>query len=48
MKQSSLDDQEQIGLEMETPPAEGEEDISEYYRTFEDPTVNATAPGPNG
>lgn len=35
MKQSSLDEQEQ--LEMEAQNAENEEDISDYYRQFDDP-----------
>lgn len=34
MKQSSLDEQEQ--MEMENPPAENEEDLTDYYRQFED------------
>lgn len=48
MKQSSLDEQEQLGLEMDTPPAEGEEDLSEYFRHFEDPSISSSAPGPTG
>lgn len=40
MKQSSLDEQEQ--LDMENPPPENEEDLSEYYRQFDDPN-NATS-----
>lgn len=43
MKQSSLDEQEQIGLEMETPPAEGEEDLSDYFRTFVEPSLGSTS-----
>ncbi|GAB0091706.1 striatin-interacting protein 1 homolog [Sergentomyia squamirostris] len=39
MKQSSLDEQEQMNLEMETPQSESEEEISEYYRTYDDPTT---------
>lgn len=34
MKQSSLDEQEQ--MEMENPPIEKEEDLNDYYRQFED------------
>lgn len=37
MKQSSLDEQEQLGMELEAQNAENEEDISEYYRQFDDP-----------
>lgn len=45
MKQSSLDEQEQMNLEMETPPAENEEDLSDYYRQYEDSNLNATSEG---
>uniref|UniRef100_A0A7G3AY58 Uncharacterized protein n=1 Tax=Lutzomyia longipalpis TaxID=7200 RepID=A0A7G3AY58_LUTLO len=38
MKQSSLDEQEQINMDVETPQSESEEEISEYYRTYDDPT----------
>ncbi|KAL1383981.1 hypothetical protein pipiens_013078 [Culex pipiens pipiens] len=38
IKQSSLDEQEQIGLEMETPSTENEEELSEYFRQYEDPS----------
>lgn len=49
MKQSSLDEQEQIGLEMDTPPAEGEDDLSDYFRTFVEPSsMNASASGVTG
>lgn len=37
MKQSSLDEQEQLGMELEAQNAENEEDISDYYRQFDDP-----------
>lgn len=37
MKQSSLDEQEQLGMELESQNAENEEDISDYYRQFDDP-----------
>lgn len=40
MKQSSLDEQEQLGMEMDAQNAENEEDISDYYRQFDDPTSN--------
>lgn len=40
MKQSSLDEQEQMNMEMDAQNAENEEDINEYYRQFEDPTLN--------
>lgn len=43
MKQSSLDEQEQIEMENQQP--ENEEDLSEYYRQLDDPN-NATAPPP--
>lgn len=39
MKQSSLDEQEQINMEVDTPQSESEEEISEYYRTYDDPTT---------
>lgn len=52
MKQSSLDEQEQLQLamEMDTPPAECEEDLTDYvnYRPYDDPTLNSSAPGPIG
>lgn len=48
MKQSSLDEQEQMNMEMDAQNAENEEDISEYYRTFEDPTINSGDPTNNG
>lgn len=39
MKQSSLDEQEQINIEMESQcPPEGEEELSDYYRTYDDPS----------
>lgn len=37
MKQSSLDEQEQLGMELEAQNAENEDDISDYYRQFDDP-----------
>lgn len=48
MKQSSLDEQEQLGLEMETPPAEGEDDLTDYFRPFAETSMNSNAPGPAG
>ncbi|XP_055635161.1 striatin-interacting protein 1 isoform X2 [Toxorhynchites rutilus septentrionalis] len=42
IKQSSLDEQEQLGLEMETPSTENEEELSEYFRQYEDPVNNAS------
>ncbi|XP_058452901.1 striatin-interacting protein 1 homolog isoform X2 [Malaya genurostris] len=42
IKQSSLDEQEQIGLEMEAPSTEAEEELSEYFRQYEDP-INSSA-----
>ena len=42
MKQSSLDEQEQINMEMENQSNEGEEDLSDYFRQYEDP-LNSTA-----
>uniref|UniRef100_A0A182MUP8 Far11/STRP C-terminal domain-containing protein n=1 Tax=Anopheles culicifacies TaxID=139723 RepID=A0A182MUP8_9DIPT len=51
IKQSSLDEQEQLGLEMETAANENEEDISDYFRQYEDPINGAnptTAPGEEG
>uniref|UniRef100_A0A2M4BCH2 Uncharacterized protein n=1 Tax=Anopheles marajoara TaxID=58244 RepID=A0A2M4BCH2_9DIPT len=42
IKQSSLDEQEQLGLEMETSNTENEEDLSDYFRQYEDP-INGTA-----
>ncbi|XP_021703867.1 striatin-interacting protein 1 homolog isoform X2 [Aedes aegypti] len=44
IKQSSLDEQEQIGLEMETPSTENEEELSEYFRQYDDPVNGANAP----
>ncbi|KFB39686.1 AGAP007902-PA-like protein [Anopheles sinensis] len=41
IKQSSLDEQEQLGLEMEASTAENEEDITDYFRQYEDP-INGT------
>ncbi|XP_058820385.1 striatin-interacting protein 1 isoform X1 [Topomyia yanbarensis] len=41
IKQSSLDEQEQIGLEMEAPSTEAEEELSEYFRQYEDPINSA-------
>ena len=43
MKQSSLDEQEQLGMEMDAQNAENEEDITDYYRQFDDPTSNTGA-----
>lgn len=37
MKQSSLDEQEQLGMEMEAQNAENEDDIPDYYRQYDDP-----------
>uniref|UniRef100_A0A182W9S0 DUF3402 domain-containing protein n=1 Tax=Anopheles minimus TaxID=112268 RepID=A0A182W9S0_9DIPT len=51
IKQSSLDEQEQLGLEMETAATENEEDISDYFRQYEDPINGAnpaTAAGEEG
>lgn len=48
MKQSSLDEQEQMTMEMEAQSAETEEDLSDYYRPYDDPTLNSAAPGPGG
>lgn len=48
MKQSSLDEQEQIGNEIESAPNEGEEDMTDYYRPYDDPSINSQAPGPAG
>lgn len=36
MKQSSLDEQEQITMEMESGAADNEEDLTDYYRQYED------------
>ncbi|XP_065093307.1 striatin-interacting protein 1 isoform X2 [Ochlerotatus camptorhynchus] len=47
IKQSSLDEQEQLGLEMETPSTENEEELSEYFRQYEDPVNGANAPNPD-
>ncbi|XP_062705171.1 striatin-interacting protein 1 homolog isoform X2 [Aedes albopictus] len=48
IKQSSLDEQEQIGLEMETPSTENEEELSEYFRQYDDPVNGANAPNTDG
>ncbi|XP_053676051.1 striatin-interacting protein 1 homolog [Anopheles nili] len=49
IKQSSLDEQEQLGLEMETSATENEEDLSDYFRQYDDPATanvaNATTSG---
>lgn len=37
MKQSSLDEQEQLGMELEAQNAENEDDIPDYYRQYDDP-----------
>ena len=37
MKQSSLDENEQLGMELEAQNAENMEDISDYYQQFDDP-----------
>ncbi|KAG5678005.1 hypothetical protein PVAND_007716 [Polypedilum vanderplanki] len=37
MKQSSLDEQEQLGMELEAQNAENEDDIPDYYRQLDDP-----------
>lgn len=37
MKQSSLDENEQMGMELEAQNAENMEDISDYYRQYDDP-----------
>lgn len=43
-----MDEQEQLGLEMDTPPAEGEEELSEYLLTsFEDPSAINFQSGPS-
>lgn len=47
MKQSSLDEQEQLGMELEAQNAENEEDISDYYRQFDDP-MNGDRNGAGG
>ncbi|XP_040166182.1 striatin-interacting protein 1 homolog isoform X2 [Anopheles arabiensis] len=44
IKQSSLDEQEQLGLEMETAAPENEEDLSDYFRQYEDPINGAGNP----
>lgn len=48
MKQSSLDEQEQINIEMENRcQQEGEEELSDYYRTYDDP-MNMNGGGNGG
>ena len=47
MKQSSLDEQEQLGMELEAQNAENEEDISDYYRQFDDPMNGDRNGGPS-
>lgn len=48
MKQSSLDEQEQLGMELESQQNESEEDNNDYFRPYEDPSLNSNAPGPGG
>lgn len=48
MKQSSLDEQEQINIEMENSRCqqEGEEELSDFYRTYDDPmSLNGNSAG---
>ena len=47
MKQSSLDEQEQLGMEMEAQNAENEDDIPDYYRQYDDP-MNGDKNSANG
>jgi hypothetical protein len=37
MKQSSLDEQEQLGMEMEAQNAENDDSLDDCYRQFDDP-----------
>lgn len=48
MKQSSLDEQEQLGMELDAQQAENDEDNSDYFRSYDDPNLNSNAPGPGG
>lgn len=48
MKQSSLDEQEQMGMEMESQQSENDEDGGDYFRSYADPNLNSNAPGPGG
>lgn len=48
MKQSSLDEQEQISMEIESQSTESEEDLSDYYPPFTDSSLSSSAPGPAG
>lgn len=48
MKQSSLDEQEQLGMEMESQQAESEDDGGDFFRTYDDPNLGSNAPGPGG
>uniref|UniRef100_A0A182IZI2 Far11/STRP C-terminal domain-containing protein n=1 Tax=Anopheles atroparvus TaxID=41427 RepID=A0A182IZI2_ANOAO len=47
IKQSSLDEQEQLGLEMEASTTENEEDLSDYFRQYEDPINGTNAATPD-
>lgn len=42
IKQSSLDEQEQMTMEMESSNVENEEDLTDYYRQYEDMNNSAT------
>lgn len=48
LKQTSLDEQEQMGMEMDAQQAENEEDNGDFFRTYDDPNLNSNAPGPGG
>lgn len=48
MKQSSLDEQEQLGMELESQQNENEDDGNDYFRSYDDPSMNSNAPGPGG
>ncbi|XP_058057285.1 striatin-interacting protein 1 homolog isoform X2 [Anopheles bellator] len=43
IKQSSLDEQEQLGLEMETSNTENEVDLTDFWGKYEDPINGGTA-----
>lgn len=42
IKQSSLDEQEQMTMEMESSNVENEEDLTDYYRQYEDMNNSTT------
>ena len=46
MKQSSLDEQEQ--MELDAQQNESEEDVNDYFRSYDDPNMSSNAPGPAG